>query len=48
MIFLCENMSVYLSINSTDTFYTSVADPELLPGSGIIVPDPAKSERADN
>ena len=46
--FLCENMSVYLSINSTDTFYTSVADPELLPGSGIIVPDPAKSERADN
>ena len=22
-------------------------DPELLPGSGIIVPDPAKNERAD-
>ena len=28
---------------------TSVADPELLPGSGTIVPDtdPAKNERAD-
>ena len=25
---------------------TSVTDPELLAGSGIIVPDPAKDERA--
>ena len=34
----------------TDTCFPSpkcsVVDPELLPGSGIKVPDPAKSERA--
>ena len=37
-------VKVYIGV--TKMPFTSVVDPELLPGSGIIVPDPAKGERA--
>ena len=47
------NLSVCTGIDFNDSrsfwgiIKSSVADPELFPGTGIIVPDPARSERAD-